>query len=214
MSTRARFILLLVSTVSAITVAAPVMASSIVINGGFESGSFAPWVVNGASSFPWAVTTSGPHSGTFDASTGCVGAPCSTPDPAASGAWLYQDLTTVASSTYSLSFGYDPVGGFANGLDVLWGASGSPLTNVLHLANTGVGFTQYSVSGLVAPTGTTRLEFLGRQDPSFNSLDDVAVCTPGDNSCGSATPVPEPTSMLLLGSGIMGLIAKRARRRA
>jgi len=209
MSPRQRLVFVSILALVACVWASPASASNIVLNPGFETDALAPWVGNPSSSFPWVVT--GPsgfgHTGQFYASTGCVGAPCMTPDPNPGGAWLYQDLATTPGATYDLSFWYAPDGGVPNDFAVLWNG-----VQVLDILNSGTGFTfnLFSVAGLVAPGTTTRLEFLGRQDPGFDGLDDVCVDTPR-GSCASPSAVPEPTSLVLMGTALLGL--RRAVRR-
>jgi hypothetical protein len=65
--------------------------------------------------------------------------------------------------------------------------------------------TEYVVTDLVATSTTTELEFLGRQDPGFDELTDVSVT---DNS----TVTPEPGTLGLLGTGVLGLIGVARRK--
>jgi hypothetical protein len=203
------------------------MAQNLVVNPGFETaGSFAPWVAsnyggNGGARWVVSSTPGGAHSGTHFASTGCngsLGATCIAPDPGA-GAWLYQDLTTVPGASYTLTFYYAPgssVGGGAAELQVLWGPSTTPLTTGGNgsctgncvFDNTGIGssaYTQYTV-GLTATASTMRLEFLGRQDPQVDFLDDISVTPP------VAVPTLGPLSLLLLMIGLACVGSYLARR--
>lgn len=154
------------------------MAQNIVQNPGFESGSFAPWVVNGLS---WQVSTYLPHTGTFGAETGCNGSACISPDSNPAGAWFYQDLPTTPGAKYTLTFYYFPGAssvehGNTAELQVLWGPSAIPLTTggagsctgncVFDNASIGSKtYVQYTMTNLVATSASTRLEFLGRQTP-------------------------------------------------
>jgi hypothetical protein len=123
---------------------------------------------------------------------------------------LYQDLATTAGATYTLTFYYYPgPGTYGTELQVLWGASGTQLNTggagvcsgncVYH--NTSVNSTtyvQYTVPNLVATSATTRLEFLGRQDPSSDGLDDIVV---------QLTNAAPTTAVPTLSTWAMGILA-------
>jgi hypothetical protein len=201
------------------------LAQNLVQNPGFETSSFAPWVASGE----WSVNTGTPHTGTYYAETGCVGAPCISPDSNINGAWFYQDFTTAPGATYALTFFYTPDPGGGAGirkpppaplapastpaieLQVLWGPSGTPLTTggagicsgncVFENASGAVGpYAQFTVTNLMATSSSTRLEFLGRQDPSSNGVDDVVVTLV---SLGGV-PVPPSIWLTLVGLACVG----------
>lgn len=177
-------------------------AQNIVLNPGFENGSIlSPWVASG-----WFATTSSgpgntpPHSGTWAATTGCVGPGCvSQPNPAS----LFQDLVTVAGQSYDLSYWFHDAG-IPSELMVFW--NGLQVQDLLNVNNCCV-YQQYGVSGLVASGSITRLEYWGRQDPSYNRLDDVSVVA------SSVTATPEPASLTLLATGLVGVFGAARRRR-
>lgn len=166
--------------------------ANIVVDGGFEDDSSA-WTFSG-----WFRTDVSPYAGATAASTGCVGAGCvAIGEP--SKASVSQMLTTVAGATYTLQFFYSPGPGGPNSLRVLWDG-----TLELALDGTSDGYQSYILSGLTASSTGTQLEFLGRQDPDYNRLDDVSVV-----QTAAGVEVPEPASIALLGAGLLGLAARR-----
>jgi hypothetical protein len=183
--------------------ARPSSASSIVVNGGFETGTFANWTVTGGATFcPPLVASNGqnicgaaivgpPHSGTYYAVLGN-----NTND------WfLDQTLITTPNQIYDLSFwlSNNAVNGgiVPNDFHLSWNG-----TQIYSASNLGAfGFTEFTFNGLMATGGSTVLRIGGfRQDPGYFGLDDVSV----------QAEVPEPVSLLLLGTGL--LVLRRHRR--
>lgn len=176
--------------------------ANIVQDPSFENVGLAPWISSG---HPWGVDTASSHTGLQSAGTGCAGTGCIAADPDPLGAWLYQDLATTAGTSYNLSFWIGlrgtKGGTVPNEMKVLW--NGVEVFDIQNLTNTM--FQQYSV-GVVAQGSTTRLEFLGRNDPNVIDLDDVSV----DAGAGiihqpPSTPdaaVPEPSTAVPLAIGI------------
>jgi hypothetical protein len=176
---------------------APALAhAQIVTNGNFFDGS-AGWTSNPSSSYPW--TFDGAGTSNSYASTGCVGEQCIT-GTMAEQAYLFQDLTTVTGDTYTLSFEF---AGDGDPMELQAWFGGTLAEDLLNIPDTTL--TEYVVTDLVATSTTTELEFLGRQDPGFDELTDVSVT---DNS----TVTPEPGTLGLLGTGVLGLIGVARRK--
>jgi hypothetical protein len=105
---------------------------------------------------------------------------------------ISQVLPTVAGATYTLTFwlSHDSTN-TANDFNVYWnGVSIFSLVNAPEFNWTEETFV------VVATSSSTTLAFAGRENPAWYGLDNVSV-TPGG--------VPEPASLFLLGSGLLGI---------
>ncbi len=151
---------------------------------------------------PWEIRENGSN---YFASTGCVGVECIEGNSTQE-AWLSQVLTTVVGETYTLTFDYSQIypgdgsGGTPNELVVDFGSD--QVADLVNLTNTNIITYSYTVT---ATTTATELQFLGRQDPSYDYLDNVSV-TP------ASTVTPEPESLALFGTGIFALLGVARRK--
>lgn len=172
-------------------------ATNIVANGDFALGS-TDWTYNSSTSYPWSFANNGTN--TY-ASTGCVGQPCITGTPSEQ-AFLYQDLATTLGDSYTLSFDFQGGAGTPQELQALFG--GAVVEDILNIPGTTL--VTYTVSGLVATSTTTEVEFLGRQDPAYDALTNVSVVD------DSPSAVPEPGTIAMVGTGLLSLFGVARRR--
>jgi hypothetical protein len=170
--------------------------NNLVTNGSFETGDFTGWTLSGDTTFTGVCNVStcpggfAPEDGTYAAYFGPVG----------DTATISQTIATTPGDEYSLSFYLaNPVGGTPNYFNVTFGNSSFSFTNF----GTAFGWQQFTLTTL-ATTDQTQLSFTFRNDPSYWFLDNVTVQQSGGT-------VPEPSSLLLFGSGALGLagIARR-----
>jgi len=166
------------------------VSGNIVNNCGFETGTTAGWTVVDPSGFTGV--DGSPHSGSFALFSGAVGTVGT----------VTQNLVTLPGQSYNLSFWLQSDGGTPNEWLVRFnGVTLLDVTNAPAFA-----YRLFTFNGLVATGASTQLQFGFRDDPGFWFLDDIIVVPAGN-------AVPEPMTIMLLGTGLAGVAAKLRRRR-
>jgi len=145
---------------------------SIVVNGGFETGNFTPWVLSGNTGFT-GVSSAYAHTGNFGAFLGPIG----------SDGFLSQTLSTSVGTPYIVSFSLRSDGLTPNDFSGSWGGSTFFSQTNIPAGN----WMNLSFTTDVATGTSTVLRFGFRDDPGFLGLDDVSV-------------IPDPP-LYLVGSG-------------
>lgn len=185
-------LVLLAATMSSAQSLCDAVAGNLVMNCGFESGTFADWTQGGNSVLD-SVSAGFAHTGNWGAQLGPIG----------SDATLTQAITDAAG-TVTFDFWLENTGGTPNDFSVEWdgvvlNTASTPVTNA------GVfGYTEQGPLTL-ASTGHDTLEFIFRNDPSYWGLDDISVVQ------ATVATAPEPGSILLLASvlGVCGIALRK-----
>jgi N-acetylneuraminic acid mutarotase len=168
--------------------------SGVIINGGFETGSFgSEWVIDGTNNPP-LVNTTNPHSGTFAAAAGDFG-PFPAPEPSGDSSF-YQQFTVPASggtlsfwhwdyTTDSITFDWQDA--------YITNSSGTILATIFHQCANDQIYVNQTVDMTPYAGQTVRIKFLVHQDGFGDDtgmyVDDVALLVP----CATPTPTPTPT---------------------
>ncbi len=173
--------------------------SSIVMNGGFETGDFTGWTPTANSRFDGVGT--GPHSGAFAAFFGST----------FSEIGIFQSLPTVTGADYVFSFWLTNPGGGSDLANISWnGTDVFAISTPEGATDPALPWTQFSYS--VHATGTsTPIQFLFQNSSTFFRLDDISVV--------QVAAAPEPSNhVVAIGAALLGgsagLRIWRTRRRA
>jgi hypothetical protein len=171
--------------------------TGIIQNGGFETGSFPPWVIDGTNNSP-VITNTLSHTGTFSAFAG--GAPttafCGSGSEPTGDSSFYQQFT-VPSGTSILSFWHQDCTTDSITFDwqdaYITDSSGTILQTIFHVCDS-TDWVNQTVDMTPYAGQTVRIKFLVHQD-GFGDLtgmyvDDVVLYQP----CGTPSPSPTATS--------------------
>ena len=189
---RSFFVGMILTVVTAI----PAGAAQIVVNGDFETGFLAPWVnaahFCGNGCDDWITTSSTSHSGTFSAFTD-------------DNIEIFQAVTpTLTSDITAASYWIkQPDGGGVSFFRFFY----SDATTSSNTPSIGTDWTFINQLGLLTPgktlVGLGLFGVTNGQTPGLRTfLDDVSIET-------RVAAVPEPGSLLLIGSGFVALVARR-----
>jgi uncharacterized repeat protein (TIGR03803 family) len=138
-----------------------VVIRNILLNGGFETGTFTNWTLSGYTNKSRVLTD--PHSGKY-------GAELAAPESGGTMGFLSQTLPTVSGASYDISFWLESIYyGTTNDFQASW--NGNVLLDETNLGS--VGWTNFQLT--VTATGTSSTLQFGYLTELYFGLDDVSV---------------------------------------
>jgi hypothetical protein len=164
------------------------ITNELLVNGGFETGNFTGWSAGGG----WIILSPG-HTGNYAAGSGAVGG--TTP--------LSQVITTVAGQQYIFSFWYARIDGTPAEIHAFFGG-----VDVYDEVNTPSHDYQFHTFTVTATSTSTTVLFMGRNDPSYDGLDDVSVGATGPAPAPHGSPRAAHLGLIDLVSGSTGALTQ------
>lgn len=197
LSALAVFLALVAAPVKARADSCSTLSGNLVANCGFETGTFSGWTTANASNSGLHIdNTDQLPGGSYDASWADKG----------EDGYLYQDLTTAPGTTYTITYYVDMQ--YANSssyLKTYWGGTsgntdGTLMQNLSGVANSS--YTEYTFTE-TATSSSTQIMFDGNANYSYVLLDNISVVP---------VSAPEPSTLLLLAMGLLGIALVMRRR--